>query len=75
MLFPGTSCPKSAVLLRIATYAVSENSLMSVSVPKYFLPAALAARLRPVADEPPEFVVVVTVVVVFDEVTVVVAVP
>jgi hypothetical protein len=36
--FPGVSCPKSLVLERAATYAVSVNSLLSVAVPKYFSP-------------------------------------
>lgn len=45
MLFPGVICPKYVLSLRIARYAASVNSGLSVAEPKYFFPAVCATVL------------------------------
>ena len=47
MELAGVICPNSALLSRMAVYAASESSPLSVAVPKYFLPAAWARELSP----------------------------
>ena len=47
MLFAGVICPNSLLLSRIAVYAVSVSSLLSVAVPKYFFPMPCASEFRP----------------------------
>lgn len=42
ILFPGVICPKYASWSRIATYSALGSSGLSVALPKYNLPAALA---------------------------------
>ena len=50
MALAGTSWPKSAVLFRIVMYSVFVMEPCSRAVPKYSLPAATAALLRPDSD-------------------------
>ena len=50
MLFAGVSWPNSMLLSRIAVYAVSESSGLSVALPKYFFPAVFASAFKPAVE-------------------------
>lgn len=52
ILFPGVICPKYAAWSRIAVYAVSVSSGLSVALPKYNFPAALATVLVNAVEVP-----------------------
>ena len=43
MLFPGVICPNIVASSKIAVYAVSESSGLSVAEPKYSLPTDFAS--------------------------------
>ncbi len=50
MLLPGVIWPNSLLLERSVTYTESESSGLSVALPKYSLPFALASVCKPAVE-------------------------